>query len=288
MKIFRECGELQQFALESIRAGKRIGLVPTMGYLHAGHLSLIDEARKRADLVIVSIFVNPTQFGPNEDLAKYPRDFERDAGLCRERGADAIFAPEPGAMYEADHSTWVEETVLSQGLCGATRPGHFRGVTTVVAKLFNLAQAQVAVFGQKDAQQALVIRRMARDLNFPIEIVIAPLIRDRDGVALSSRNAYLSPDERERARVLSRTLFASVPAIRSAGAEALDDIAAAIRSEIEKYADAVDYVEILDAETLRKPTAATAEVAVLLAARFGKTRLIDNTLVTLNWKGGAE
>lgn len=270
MVIIREPKELQKLALKTKFSGKRIGLVPTMGFLHAGHLSLIDEAKKRADFVIVSIFVNPVQFGPNEDLDKYPRDFEHDRALCEEHGADVVFAPTPEAMYAPDRSVWVEETQLSRGMCGALRPGHFRGVTTVVAKLFLLAQPDVAVFGQKDAQQALVIRRMVRDLDFPIEIVTAPLVRDADGVALSSRNKYLSPEERERARVLSQSLFA---------AERGELDAEGVRKAIAAKADKVDYVVWFDADTLAEPTPATREVLVAAAAYFGKTRLIDNILI---------
>ena len=270
MRIIHDPAELQTLALSVKRTGRRIGLVPTMGFLHDGHLSLIDEAKKRSDFVIVSIFVNPVQFGPNEDLDKYPRDFERDRALCEEHGADVVFAPAPEAMYAPDRSVWVEETKLSQGLCGALRPGHFRGVTTVVAKLFLLAQPDVAVFGQKDAQQALVIRRMVRDLNFPIEIVTAPLVRDTDGVALSSRNKYLSPADRERARVLSRSLFA-------AQRGELD--ADGVRKAIAGTADKVDYVVWLDADTLEEPTADTREILVAVAAYFGTTRLIDNMLI---------
>ena len=270
MRIIHDPAELQTLALSVKRTGKRIGLVPTMGFLHDGHLSLIDEAKKRSDFVIVSIFVNPVQFGPNEDLDKYPRDFERDRALCEEHGADVVFAPAPEAMYAPDRSVWVEETKLSQGLCGALRPGHFRGVTTVVAKLFLLAQPDVAVFGQKDAQQALVIRRMIRDLNFPIEMVTAPLVRDTDGVALSSRNKYLSPADRERARVLSRSLFA-------AQRGELD--ADGVRKAIAGTADKVDYVVWLDADTLEEPTADTREILVAVAAYFGTTRLIDNMLI---------
>lgn len=270
MRIIHDPVELQTLALSVRRTGKRIGLVPTMGFLHEGHLSLIDEAKKRSDFVIVSIFVNPVQFGPNEDLDKYPRDFEHDRALCEEHGADVIFAPAPDAMYAPDRSVWVEETKLSRGLCGALRPGHFRGVTTVVAKLFLLAQPDVAVFGQKDAQQALVIRRMVRDLNFPIEIVTAPLVRDTDGVALSSRNKYLSPADRERAKVLSRSLFA-------AQRGELD--ADGVRKAIAGTADKVDYVVWLDADTLEEPTENTREILVAVAAYFGTTRLIDNVLI---------
>ena len=279
MRIFRQAQELQQFALETRRAGKSIALVPTMGFLHAGHASLIDIARGRADVVIVSIFVNPTQFGPGEDLDKYPRDFEHDRLVCEEHGADVIFAPEPGAMYAPDASTWVEETVLSRPLCGARRPGHFRGVAPVVTKLFHLALPDVAVFGRKDAQQLLVIKRMVRDLNFPIEIVAAPLVRGADGLALSSRNRYLSEEEHQRALVLSRSLRAAKPALEEAGISAAPAIIAAIRHEIEAAGGRVDYVEALDVDTLAEPTETTREVLLALAAYFGSTRLIDNELV---------
>ena len=279
MRIFRQAQELQQFALETRRAGKSIALVPTMGFLHAGHASLIDIARGSADVVIVSIFVNPTQFGPGEDLDKYPRDFEHDRLVCEEHGADVIFAPEPGAMYAPDASTWVEETVLSRPLCGARRPGHFRGVATVVTKLFHLALPDVAVFGRKDAQQLLVIKRMVRDLNFPIEIVAAPLVRGADGLALSSRNRYLSEEDRQRALVLSRSLRAAKPALEEAGISAAPAIIAAIRHEIEAAGGRVDYVEALDVDTLAEPTETTREVLLALAAYFGSTRLIDNELV---------
>ena len=269
MRIFRQAEELQRFALETRRAGKRIALVPTMGFLHAGHASLIDIARGRADVVIVSIFVNPTQFGPGEDLDKYPRDFEHDRLVCAEHGADVIFAPEPGAMYAPDASTWVEETMLSRPLCGARRPGHFRGVTTVVTKLFHLALPDVAVFGRKDAQQLLVIKRMVRDLNFPIEIVAAPLVRGADGLALSSRNRYLSDEEHQQALVLSRALRAAKPALEEAGLEGAPAVVSAVRHEIEAAGGRVDYVELLDVETLENPTAETKEALFALAAYFG-------------------
>lgn len=279
MQIFQKAEELQRFALETRRAGKSIALVPTMGFLHAGHASLIDIARSRADVVIVSIFVNPTQFGPGEDLDKYPRDFEHDRLVCAEHGADVIFAPEPGAMYAPDASTWVEETMLSRPLCGARRPGHFRGVATVVTKLFHLALPDVAVFGRKDAQQLLVIKRMVRDLNFPIEIVAAPLVRGADGLALSSRNRYLSAEEHQQALVLSRALRAAKPALEEAGLEAAPAVAAAVRHEVEAAGGRVDYVEVLDVDTLEEPTAETREALFALAAYFGSTRLIDNELI---------
>lgn len=282
MRIFNDPKELQQYALELKRSNKRIGLVPTMGYLHAGHLSLIDRARAEADVVIVSIFVNPIQFGPAEDLDKYPRNFERDCALCEEHGAAAIFAPEPDSMYPDQFSTHVEESLLSQGFCGALRPGHFRGVTTVVAKLFNLTLPDVAVFGQKDAQQALVIRRMVRDLDFPVRVIVAPLVRDTDGVALSSRNAYLSPEERERGKVLSRSLSAATEALKQGVNPA--DVQKAMRARIEAEADRVDYADIRDADTLAEPDETTRELILLAAAYFGKTRLIDNMLVSLKQK----
>ena len=201
MEIFRKVADMQAFAKKSIREGKKIALVPTMGFLHEGHLSLIDRACAEADVVIVSIFVNPTQFGPTEDLDKYPRDFQRDKDLCEARGASAIFAPEPAEMYYPDRSIWVDEEKLSKKLCGKSRPIHFRGVCTVVSKLFNICLPDVAIFGQKDAQQALIIKRMVRDLNFPVEIIVSPLIRESSGLAMSSRNKYLSEEQKKDAEV---------------------------------------------------------------------------------------
>ncbi len=270
MKIIRTISEMQECSRQARLAGKRIGVVPTMGYLHEGHLSLIDRALEKAEFVVVTIFVNPTQFGPFEDLDKYPRDFERDCQLCEKRGAQVIFAPESKDMYHPGHSTWVIEEALTGDLCGRSRPIHFRGVTTVVAKLFNAVLPDVAVFGQKDAQQALVIRRMVRDLNFPIEIIVAPLIREADGLALSSRNRYLSTDDRHRALTISRTLLNLT----------LDNLDAdAIWNSITEAGGRVDYVEIRDAETLGEVTRNTAEILVAIAAYFGSTRLIDNVLI---------
>ncbi len=277
MEIFKDPALFQKRMLELKRAGKSIAIVPTMGYLHDGHASLIDNARPRADVLVVSIFVNPTQFGPTEDLQSYPRDFNRDCTICANHGTDIIFAPDAELMYAPDRSVWVEETCLSRGLCGKDRPTHFRGVTTVVAKLFLLSQADIAVFGQKDAQQALVIRRMVRDLNFPIEIVISPLIRDTDGVAMSSRNTYLSAAERERARILNQSLTAATAALRAG--EPVEAVQQKTLSAITERADRVDYVAFLDSETLEPANAATGEVLIALAAVFGHTRLIDNTLV---------
>ncbi|MDD3886371.1 MAG: pantoate--beta-alanine ligase [Victivallaceae bacterium] len=282
MKIIQEAAELQKLALSYKRTGKTIALVPTMGYLHAGHASLIDIARQRADVVIVSIFVNPTQFGPNEDLDKYPRDFEHDRELCAAHGADIIYAPTPGGMYAADASVEIVENHLSKVLCGKTRPIHFKGVCTVVAKLFNLTLPDVAVFGEKDAQQLLIIRRMVRDLNFPVEIVAAPLVRQEDGLALSSRNRYLSCDEKARALVLSRALFAARKAIEANGIEAVDGVIEAMKVEITNAGGRIDYVEARDTANLDAPTAATKEILLALAVYFGTTRLIDNQIIGLN------
>ena len=281
MKIFHEPKELQEYALNCKRSGKRIALVPTMGFLHAGHASLIDIAKSRGDEVIVSIFVNPTQFAPNEDLDKYPRDFENDCKLCEAHGATAIFAPAPDAMYAPDRSIWVDETVLSKVLCGKSRPIHFRGVLTVVSKLFNLALPDVAVFGKKDAQQAIIIKRMVRDLDFPVEIVLGDLIRDTDNVAMSSRNRYLSEDERTRARSISQSVFAAEAKLKSEGVSAVEAVIAEAVKRISDAGGVVDYVEVRDAENLEEPTSASKELLFAVAAFFGTTRLIDNCFVKL-------
>ena len=281
MKIFHEPKELQEYALNCKRSGKRIALVPTMGFLHAGHASLIDIAKSRGDEVIVSIFVNPTQFAPNEDLDKYPRDFENDCKLCEAHGATAVFAPAPDAMYAPDRSIWVDETVLSKVLCGKSRPIHFRGVLTVVSKLFNLALPDVAVFGKKDAQQAIIIKRMVRDLDFPVEIVLGDLIRDTDNVAMSSRNRYLSEDERVRARSISQSVFAAEAKLKSEGVKAVSEVIADAVKRISNAGGVVDYVEIRDADNLEEPTSNSKELLFAVAAVFGTTRLIDNCFVKL-------
>ncbi len=275
MKILRS---LSSLARAVRRAPRPLVLVPTMGALHAGHLALIHKARKLAGpggSVAVSLFVNPTQFGPKEDLSRYPRPFQADAALCREAGVDLLFAPEPGALYEADASTWVEEAALSTGLCGASRPGHFRGVCTVVAKLFHLFGPEVAVFGRKDAQQLAVIRRMVRDLHFPVKIVGVETVREPDGVALSSRNRYLSAQERSQAVVLPQAL-ALAGKLARAGAGPLR-----LRRAVERHIATaplarMDYVAVVDAHTLAAPTRATRRVLLALAVFFGSTRLIDN------------
>ena len=274
MKIFRDPKKLQKWCRARRLAGAKIGLVPTMGYLHEGHVSLIAKAKaKGADEIVVSVFVNPVQFCPGEDYEKYPRDEKADLAKCKAAGATAIFFPTPANMYLERHSVYVNEEDLSKGLCGARRPGHFRGVCTVVAKLFNLAHPNFAVFGQKDYQQAQVIKRMVRDLNFDLDIVIAPIVREPSGLARSSRNTYLSPVEKENALALSRSLK-GVTVGKTAAAESRR-----IRAELEKASLRVDYVEFVDGETLEPVRRVEKGICVLLAAYDGKTRLIDNRVI---------
>jgi pantoate--beta-alanine ligase len=270
---------MQQEVLQLRARGKIIGLVPTMGYLHEGHLSLIRLAKQRADLVIVSIFVNPTQFGPTEDLSRYPRDFVRDEGLCQSQGADMVFYPTASDMYMPDHSVYVTEESLSSGLCGISRPTHFRGVATVVAKLFNLTLPHVAVFGEKDAQQLRIIKRMVRDLNFPITIIPGPIVREADGLAMSSRNVYLSPEEREQALCLRRALDRVEELFRQ-GERKTSKLLLAMQEVVVKASAAkVDYIELVDDETLKPMVEVNKPCLVAMAVYVGKTRLIDNTVL---------
>lgn len=270
----RTLGTIAETSAFRQAARSPVVLVPTMGALHAGHAALIDAARARAGrdgTVVVSIFVNPTQFGPNEDLAKYPRTLDADLALCAEHGADAVFAPATGEMYPRGDSTFVEETILSRGLCGAQRPGHFRGVCTVVSKLFNILRPDAAVFGEKDYQQLAIIRRMARDLGFNLEIIGHPTVREADGLALSSRNRYLDAEERKRAAAFPAALVA---AARETDPARIVAKAAALITEGTRCAP--QYVEVVDAETLA-PLSALDRPAVLAAAvKIGETRLIDN------------
>lgn len=272
MKIFREPLKLQKWAKARKLAGAKIALVPTMGYLHEGHLSLIAKAKaKGADEIVVSVFVNPVQFCPGEDYEKYPRDEKADLAKCRAAGATAVFFPTPASMYLPSHSVYVNENDLSKGLCGARRPGHFRGVCTVVAKLFNLAHPDFAVFGQKDYQQAQVIRRMVRDLNFDLQVVVAPIVREPSGLARSSRNTYLTDDEKAKALAISRTL----KAVKTGLVKTTEAAAKAIA----KAGLKVDYVACVDAETLEPRKRIAKGCCVLVAAYCGKTRLIDNLVV---------
>jgi len=275
----------QARCLAARQAGLRLSLVPTMGYLHDGHVSLLREGRRRADeggrpgLSLASIFVNPTQFGPNEDLARYPRDLEGDLATCGAAGVDLVLAPsDPALMFGPAHQTWVDVERASQGLCGARRPGHFRGVATVVAKLFNLTRPHVALFGEKDFQQLAVIRAMVADLAFGIEVVGMPIVREADGLARSSRNAYLSPDERRRALALSRALGEAREAVRRGQRDA-GALVEAARATLEAAAARVDYVEVVDPVSLAPATVAAPGSVLLLAAYLGKTRLIDNSVL---------
>ncbi len=260
-------------------AGRRIALVPTMGYLHEGHASLMREGRHRADLLVASIFVNPTQFGAGEDLDAYPRDLDRDMAIATAAGVDLIFAPKASDMYPAGYQTWVDVDRLTGPLCGASRPGHFRGVTTVVTKLFNIVRPDVALFGRKDYQQLAVIRRMAADLDMGIEVVGMPIVREADGLAMSSRNAYLSPDERQSALCLSRALARARELYRT-GERAVPVLLDAVRATIAAERTAViDYAEFRDGDTLDDVTSAADGTLLALAVRIGKTRLIDNCLL---------
>lgn len=279
MEIIKDIKGMREFVRQQRQAGRRVGFVPTMGYLHEGHLSLVRIAREAADTVVMSIFVNPLQFGVGEDYEEYPRDLTRDSQLAESAGVAAIFAPAVSEMYCKDHATFVDVEHLTEGLCGASRPGHFRGVTTVVCKLFNIVQPDVAVFGQKDAQQAAVIQRMVRDLNLPLEIIVAPIVREADGLAMSSRNVYLSKEQRQAGLVLSKSLNMARDRIAAGERDA-----AALRQAMVDYIKAeplanIDYVEIVDAESMKPLEELSGRVLMALAVRFGNTRLIDNAVV---------
>ena len=276
MKIVETIAEVREQVKQWRKEGLTMGLVPTMGYLHEGHKSLIDRAVAENDRVVVSVFVNPMQFGPSEDLESYPRDMDRDAALCEKAGASLIFHPDPSEMYHKDFSSFVDMTTLTGGLCGKTRPIHFRGVCTVVSKLFNIVVPDKAYFGQKDAQQLAVIRHMVSDLNFGIEIVGCPIIREEDGLAKSSRNTYLSAQEREAALILSKSLAKGKEALKAGEADAVK-IRQIILDEIATEPLAkVDYVEVVDWNTLEPVETVKEPVLVAMAVYIGKTRLIDN------------
>ena len=278
MKILRTVAQVRANRA-TLRPGSRVGFVPTMGYLHAGHLSLVQRARKlvgKHGQVVVSIYVNPTQFAPHEDLTTYPRDLEQDKKLCRAAGVDVLFVPSDREMYPAHFSTYAVEEKLSRGMEGASRPTHFRGVTTVVAKLFNIVFPDVSIFGAKDFQQAAVVQRMARDLNLPVKIVVAPTHREPDGLALSSRNKYLSPTQREQATILSRSILYAKKAVRAAPVSAgrlKSHVAKLISTQPEAR---LDYVEFFDPNTLESVQQVERGTHMALAVFFGKTRLIDN------------
>ena len=279
MKIVSTINEVREQVKEWKKEGNTIGFVPTMGYLHEGHASLIDVARKNNGKVVVSIFVNPIQFGPNEDLDSYPRDLEHDAKLCEEHGVDLIFHPTPEEMYGDNFYTFVDMDVLTKELCGLSRPVHFRGVCTVVSKLFNIVIPDNAYFGQKDAQQLAIIKRMVKDLNMPLSIHGCPIIREDDGLAKSSRNTYLNGEERQAALVLNRSLKAG-KALVDAGETRACVIKSAITAEIEKEPLAkIDYVDVVDFDTITPVEKLEGSILVAIAVYIGKTRLIDNFIV---------
>ncbi len=279
MKVIDSIPAMQAFSRQLHREGKTIGFVPTMGYLHQGHLSLMRIAREKTDVVVASIFVNPTQFGPNEDFDKYPRDFDRDERLCREAGVDVVFYPTTADMYLDAHRTYVVTDELSGKLCGMSRPIHFRGVTTVVTKLFNIVQPDVAVFGQKDAQQSMILRRMVKDLNFGIEIIVAPIVREADGLAMSSRNRYLSSDDRGQATVLNRALRRAAELIQS-GEHDAGKILTEMNILIATAPNArIDYIEIVNFDTLEPVKVISGNTLIALAVYFNATRLLDNIIV---------
>lgn len=282
MLIYSQIELIRRHVQDWKKAGLSVGLVPTMGYLHEGHKSLIDAARKENDRVVVSIFVNPMQFGPNEDLASYPRDLEKDAKLCEEAGVDLIFHPQPEEMYEQGFCTYVDMNGLTKELCGKSRPIHFRGVQTVVLKLFHIVTPDRAYFGQKDAQQLAVVKRMVRDLNVGTEIIGCPIVREADGLAKSSRNTYLNAKERQAALVLSRSLQVGKALVESGETDA-QAVRRAITQEIEKVPMAkIDYVDVVDFETvtpINTIDTIQGSVLVAIAVFIGKTRLIDNFII---------
>ncbi len=279
MKVAGTVKEVREQVKEWRKEGLSVGLVPTMGYLHEGHKSLIDRAVKENDRVVVSVFVNPTQFGPNEDFESYPRDMEKDSALCEAAGAALVFHPEPDEMYVDGYSTFVDMNTLTGGLCGKTRPIHFRGVCTVVSKLFNIVTPDRAYFGQKDAQQLAVIKHMVTDLNFGIEIVGCPIIREQDGLAKSSRNTYLNADERAAATVLNKALTEGKKQIE-AGEKDAEKVKKTITGIIESEPLAkIDYVEIVDWKTLEPVESTGGAILCAVAVYIGKTRLIDNFII---------
>ena len=276
MIIVETIREIQELINKERQQGKGIGFVPTMGYLHEGHLSLIRRAKAENSFVVVSIFVNPTQFGVGEDYETYPRDLERDAAMAKDAGADVIFHPSVKEMYPTGYKTYVEVVGITEKLCGASRPGHFKGVTTVVSKLFNIVKPDRAYFGQKDAQQVAVIQNMVLDLNMGVQVIPCPIVREEDGLAMSSRNTYLSGEERQAALILSKSLFKAVELIER-GERRPEEIKDFISKEIQQQPKVnLDYVEIVHGVSLEGMDTIEGDVLIALAAKVGKTRLIDN------------
>ena len=276
MKTLSSVKEMQEFAEDSRLSGKTIALVPTMGFLHQGHLELMEEGKKRADILIISIFVNPTQFGVGEDLEKYPRDMERDKKLAEGVGVDIIFAPSASEMYPKGYQTYVNVKDVTRNLCGISRPTHFRGVTTVVAKLFNIVKPHIAIFGEKDFQQLVAIRQMVKDLNFDIEIVGIPTVREKDGLAMSSRNTYLTPEERKAALSLNQAISIARDIFRS-GERRSESILREVKKRIESEdLTDIDYVKMCDSQTLEDIEEIDRGAVLAIAVKVGRTRLIDN------------
>ncbi len=276
MHLISSPKKMQQLALSLKRKGKKISFVPTMGALHQGHLSLVKRAKKLGDFVVASVFINPTQFGPKEDYKKYPRDFKKDKELLQKAGCDLVFAPRVKDIYPEVYLTYVNVDELSEKLEGASRPGHFKGVCTIVAKLFNIVMPDYAIFGQKDAQQAIIIKKMTEDLNFPVRIIVSPTIREKDGLACSSRNSYLNPEERKQAKVLYQALKLGEKLIK-AGEKNPKKIVNKMRKLINKEKLArIDYISLTDNEKLESIEIIKGEILLSLAVKFGKTRLIDN------------
>jgi pantoate--beta-alanine ligase len=280
MKIIAAVKDMQKHADQIRNTGKTIAFVPTMGFLHDGHLSLIKDGRKRADTVVVSIFVNPTQFGPGEDFKSYPRDMDRDLALCQTAGADIVFAPDATELYGSNYQTYINLSKLPNHLCGISRPTHFKGVATVVSKLFNIVKPHIAIFGQKDYQQLLVIQQMVCDLNFDIEIIGAPIVREADGLAMSSRNTYLTPEQRKQALCLYNSLNKAQELVKSGVIETAKIIDAAKEIIASQPEAMIDYIRICDPDTLEDVQMADKPVRMALAVKIGKTRLIDNMILS--------
>lgn len=279
MKVYRSIRSLKKHIHEIKKRHKTIGLVPTMGFLHEGHMSLIRKARQDTDCVIVSIFVNPAQFGPKEDFRKYPRDLKNDLGLCEKVGADIIFTPKPKDMYPDSYSTYVDVERITRGLCGASRPGHFRGVATVVMKLFNITAPDIAYFGQKDCQQAVVIKKMAEDLNMNVRIKVMPVVREKDGLAMSSRNVYLNPEERVQARSIYKSLKLAKELFDN-GEKDAGKIINKMKRIVERQPEAkIGYIKIVDTKNLSCIKKISGKALVAIAVWAGKTRLIDNIIL---------
>lgn len=281
MKLVTGIPEMKALAGEWKAAGRTIGFVPTMGYLHEGHLSLVRASKERCEATVVSIFVNPAQFGPSEDFQRYPRDLAKDSAMLEREGVDVLFVPAAEAVYPPGYKTYVEVRDLQDRLCGRTRPGHFRGVATIVLKLFNIVRPDVAFFGAKDAQQTVTIEKMARDLDLDVEIAVCPVVREPDGLAMSSRNVYLSPDERAAARVLSKSLAEAERLIREGERDA-SRVAARVKDIIAgELLARLDYAEIVEAESLEPAGEVRGDTLILLAVYIGRTRLIDNLRVRI-------